>query len=101
MISPSDIIAVASLVASTGLTLYLAASTRRREKRESYESRLNRAEDRTIALEAQVSIIVGGIQRLDSRQERIEDLLFGAFGGPHGRDRKLPEPIHFDPEETK
>lgn len=81
----SDIIAICSCAVTAGLSLYIAFSDRSQRRRESTDSRLNRSEDRLTALEAQVAVIVGGIQRIDARQERTEDLLFKTLRGKHGR----------------
>jgi hypothetical protein len=82
--STSDFIASAAVLVSTVLTLYVTFSDRRTKHRESMEARVNRVEDQTIGHAAQLAVVVGGIQRLDARQERIEDLLFKAFGADHG-----------------
>jgi hypothetical protein len=82
--NPSDVIAIASVGVTAILTLYVTLSDRRTKHRESMEQRVNRVEDQTIGHAAQLAVVVGGIQRLDARQERIEDLLFKAFGADHG-----------------
>lgn len=81
----SDWIAAGAVAISTLTTVYMFVNTRHKESRDSTETRLNRVEDGHIGLAAQVSVIVGGIQRLDARQERIEDLLFKLVGGTSGK----------------
>jgi hypothetical protein len=84
-LSVGDILTLASFAGNAALTLYIVLSGRLEKKKETREDRLSKAEDRIIEHAAQLAVIVGGIQRLDTRQERIEDLLFRLVGGGHGR----------------
>jgi uncharacterized ion transporter superfamily protein YfcC len=81
--NPSDIITLLSFAANAALTLYIVLSGRGERKKETKEDRMSKAEDRIIEHSAQLTVIIGGIQRLDARQERIEDLLFKLVGGGH------------------
>lgn len=89
-VTVSDILTLLSFLANAALTLYIVLSGRVEKKKESREDRLSKAEDRIIEHAAQLAVIVGGIQRLDARQERIEDLLFKIVGGERAHNHQPP-----------